>query len=224
MKINIAFDVYGTLIDTQGVLDLLKVFVGEKAQLFSETWRLKQLEYSFRRGLMQRYEHFSVCTKDALNFTCVSLAENLTETQKQELLDRYKILPAFNDVNGALSELSQKYKLIAFSNGESASVTALLDNAKISDYFSDVVTADEISMFKPSPEIYQHLLNRLDSTAEQTWLISSNPFDVIGAKSYGLKSAWVKRSEAAVYDPWGIEPNVVIDKLDDLLPHVAATA
>jgi 2-haloacid dehalogenase len=217
MKKNIAFDVYGTLIDTQGVLTILEGLLGNKAQLFSETWRAKQLEYSFRRGLMKRYEHFSVCTKDALNYTCLLLNIDLTDIQKQQLLDSYLCLPAFDDVDSGLAQLSQEYRLIAFSNGELESVNALLKNAKIAKYFSDVVTADEINTFKPSPEIYQHLLNRVHSNAENTWLVSSNPFDVIGAKSHGLKAAWVKRSKAAVFDPWGIEPNTVISGLDDLM-------
>ena len=50
---TLAFDVYGTLIDTNGVVDLLEKFIGDKAKAFSATWRDKQLEYSFRRGHMQ---------------------------------------------------------------------------------------------------------------------------------------------------------------------------
>ena len=220
MKLNLAFDVYGTLIDTQGVLQQLESLVGSKAQVFSDSWRAKQLEYSFRRGLMQRYEHFSVCTKDALNFTCDLLNIHLTEEQKLQLLKQYSGLPAFNDVALALPKLAEKYRLIAFSNGESASVWSLLEQAKIADYFSAVVTADEINTFKPDPKIYQHLLNRIDSQAKDTWLISGNPFDVIGAKSCGLHAAWLKRSPTAVFDPWGIEPDIEIGQLGELLHNL----
>lgn len=220
MKINIAFDVYGTLIDTQGVLNLLSTFVENQAQFFSETWRAKQLEYSFRRGLMKQYVNFSVCTKDALNYTCAALKIALSDAQKQQLLDSYLCLPAFDDIQTALPQLADHYRLVAFSNGEAQSVNTLLKNAGILEYFSDVVSADEISTFKPNPEIYQHLLNRVDSSAAQSWLVSSNPFDVIGAKSFGMNAAWVKRSESAVFDPWGIEPNVVINRLDSLIQHL----
>lgn len=216
MKKTIAFDVYGTLIDTKGTLSLLKGFVGSKALLFAETWRTKQLEYSFRRGLMKQYAHFSVCTRDALNFTCMALEVNLTDEQKKALLESYLYLPAFDDVETTLRQLSQHYQLVAFSNGEYDAVTSLLNHANISHYFSNVVTADGVETFKPNPEIYQYLLARAESTAENTWLISSNPFDVIGAKSFGLKAAWVKRSSAAVYDPWGIEPNITINNLESL--------
>ncbi|MFT4940331.1 MAG: 2-haloacid dehalogenase [Paraglaciecola sp.] len=216
MKQILAFDVYGTLINTQGVLLLLEKMMEKNAVLFSETWRSKQLEYSFRRGLMKRYEGFSVCTKDALNYTCERLKVALTNEQKKQLLESYKTLPAFDDVEKGLSQLRQDYQLLAFSNGEKSSVEGLLNNANIKSYFNDIVSADEIQTFKPDPNIYQHLLNRTSSKANQTWLISSNPFDVIGAKSFGMNAAWLKRSSSAVYDPWGIEPDIVITRLDNL--------
>ncbi len=79
--------------------------VKDKALLFSEIWRSKLLEYSFRRGLMKRYEGFSVSTKDALNYTCEALEVVLTTTQKKELLACYGTLPVFDDVKKGLSEL-----------------------------------------------------------------------------------------------------------------------
>jgi len=216
MKQVLAFDVCGTLIDTQGVMVVLEGIVKDKALLFSEIWRSKQLEYSFRRGLMKRYEGFSVCTKDALNYTCEALEVVLTTTQKKELFACYGTLPVFDDVKKGLSELQQNYQLVAFSNGEKKAVEKLLTNANIAMFFNDIVTADEIQTFKPNPKIYQHLLNRTYSRPNQTWLISSNPFDVIGAKSFGMNAAWIKRNHAAVYDPWGVEPTMVVHCFNQL--------
>jgi 2-haloacid dehalogenase len=218
MKKTLAFDVYGTLIDTHGVLVLLEEMVVNQALLFSQTWRTKQLEYSFRRGLMRCYQDFSICIKEALNYTCDALNLPLNNEQKEQLLARYKTLPAFNDVTKSLSQLSENHQLVAFSNGEQAAVESLLSHANIRQYFSDIITADEIKTFKPNPDIYQHLLTRTGSRIELSWLISSNSFDVIGAKSFGMKAAWVKRSSAAIYDPWGVEPDLVINNLDQL-PH-----
>jgi 2-haloacid dehalogenase len=78
MSVTLAFDVYGTLIDTQGVVSKLQELVGDKATSFSQTWREKQLEYTFRRGLMQNYQNFSVCTSNALDYTCTFYKENLS--------------------------------------------------------------------------------------------------------------------------------------------------
>ena len=98
MSVTLAFDVYGTLIDTHGVVIKLQEFVGDKAEEFSRIWREKQLEYSFRRGLMRRYETFGVCTSQALDYTTDYLGAGLTTHQKAALLAEYRGLPAFDDV------------------------------------------------------------------------------------------------------------------------------
>ena len=53
MRPAIAFDVYGTLVDPLAIADHLELLVGDRAGRFAELWRTKQLEYSFRRGLMR---------------------------------------------------------------------------------------------------------------------------------------------------------------------------
>ncbi len=101
MPTVLAFDVYGTLIDTQGVVTKLREIVGDKAEEFSRVWREKQLEYSFRRGLMRSYETFGVCTSQALDYTSAYLDVGLTTGQKSALMAEYRGLPAFDDVINA---------------------------------------------------------------------------------------------------------------------------
>ena len=132
------------------------------------------------------------------------------------LLACYEALPAFDDVKDSLDDLQKKYQLVAFSNGEKEVIENLLNKAHIERYFSDIISADEIKTFKPNPSIYHHLLNRTNSVANQCWLVSSNPFDVIGAKSIDMNAVWVRRKPTLVYDPWGIEPDMVITQLGDL--------
>ena len=107
MNTTLAFDVYGTLIDTNGVVAALQELVNDKAKSFSQTWRDKQLEYSFRRSLMQNYEDFGVCTSQALDYTCAFHKVSLTDAQKTELLGIYRVLPAFSDVKEGLTLLLQ---------------------------------------------------------------------------------------------------------------------
>ena len=215
-NITLAFDVYGTLIDTNGVVDLLKKMVGDKAKLFSQTWRDKQLEYSFRRASMMNYVSFSVCTTQALEYTCLYYKEDLTQKQKDELLAIYKVLPAFDEVEEALTILKEEgYSLYAFSNGQSTAVELLLENAGIKNLFLGIVSADDIKVFKPSPGVYAHFLRTAKVKGEEAWLISSNPFDVTGSISAGMKSAWVKRSSESLFDPWEIQPTVTVNSLLD---------
>jgi 2-haloacid dehalogenase len=216
MSTTLAFDVYGTLINTHGVIDKLETMLDSSvnASDFSQTWREKQLEYSFRRGLMRAYAPFSVCTKDALNYTAAYYSVSLSASEKSELLASYAVLPAFDDVAATLNSLSQKgFKLLAFSNGTEDAVVGLLKNAGIHDLFDGVVSVDDLQTFKPNPDVYHHFTQKAGSIPAQTWLVSSNPFDVIGAVSAGLKAAWVQRSKAAIFDPWGVEPTVTIDSL-----------
>lgn len=217
MPITVAFDVYGTLIDTQGIAVELEAFLGQKAKPFSLMWRDKQLEYSFRRGLMGKYENFSVCTRDALNYTCQHFEVGISDEQKTYLLSCYRSLPAFEDVVETLTQLQSKdYRLFAFSNGDENAVDALLVNAGIRDLFLGIVSVDDIQTFKPSPATYRYFLEKSEAAINDTWLVSSNPFDVMGAVSTGLNAAWVQRSPQAIFDPWGIEPTVVINSLSDL--------
>ena len=216
-KLTLAFDVYGTLIDTHGVVTALSQMVGDQAQAFSQTWRDKQLEYSFRRGLQQDYQHFGICTRDALEYTCMFYRLELSDVQQDELLAIYRVLPAFDDVPDALEQLKQAgIKMYAFSNGSTDAVEGLLQHAGIRDYFDGVVSVDDLKTFKPDPAVYRYFLEQSGVDAKNAWLISSNPFDVIGAVNIGMQAAWVQRSEAAIFDPWGVEPTVTVSGLNEL--------
>ena len=219
--ITLAFDVYGTLIDTHGVVDLLKIMVGDKAKAFSHTWRDKQLEYSFRRASMQNYVSFAVCTQQALDFTCAYYKIELDEKQKAELMDIYAVLPAFDEVKEALVKFKEKgFRLFAFSNGKKEAVEGLLENAGIRELFLGVVSVDDMKIFKPSPAVYSHFLRSAEVKGDEAWLISSNPFDVTGSISAGLKSAWIQRSSEAIFDPWEIEPTIKVNSLLELVEKI----
>ena len=221
MSITLAFDVYGTLIDTHGVIVALKKHVGNKATEFSCTWREKQLEYSFRRGLMQNYENFALCTRNALDYTNSYYKVSLSQKDKEELLDAYRVLPAFEDVKEGLARAKKSgFRMFAFSNGSAEAVETLLKKAGIRDYFIDVVSVDEMKSYKPNPGVYSHFLRRAGALGANAWLVSSNPFDVIGAISSGMRAAWVKRSPDALFDPWGIEPTLTVSSLLNLAEQI----
>jgi 2-haloacid dehalogenase len=221
MAITLAFDVYGTLINTHGVIVALEKHIGEKAFAFSQTWREKQLEYSFRRGLMQNYENFAICTSNALDYAGLLFKVTFSQNDKNELLGAYKVLPAFDDVEEGLARAKKcGFRMFAFSNGTADAVETLLTHAGIRDYFIGVVSVDEMKSYKPNPGVYSHFLRKANALGANAWLVSSNPFDVIGAISSGMRAAWVKRSQEAVFDPWGIEPTLTIESLLNLAEQI----
>jgi 2-haloacid dehalogenase len=213
----LAFDVYGTLIDPFRMEEHLRAAFGEKAKEASELWRSKQLEYSFRRALMKKYRNFDACTAQALRFVSAQLGIFLSEEAQNKLMAKYLELPAYPDVRSALDELAARgFTIAACSNGTESAVRILLDRAGVLARFSKIVSVDAIRTFKPDPEVYEYLVAELRAPRETVWLISSNPFDVIGAKACGLRAVWVQRDLKRVFDPWEFEPDAIVRGLAEL--------
>ncbi len=213
----LAFDVYGTLIDPFHMEEHLRPAFGEKAREASELWRSKQIEYSFRRALMKKYAPFDVCTAQALRFVSAQLGISISEEAHEQLMAKYLRLPAFLDVANALNDLAaQGFAIAACSNGTENAVRTLLHHAGILSRFSKIVSVDPIYTFKPDPAVYEYLVAELHSRRDMVWLISSNPFDVIGARACGLRTAWVQRDLKRAFDPWEFEPDLIVHGLAEL--------
>jgi 2-haloacid dehalogenase len=214
----IGFDIYGTLVDPLEMNEHLRPLVGEDlADRMSELWRNKQIEYTFRRALMHRYEHFSVCTKQALVYATRVLGVELSENEQDRLIEEYQNLRPFPDVIPGIEVLKKRgHTLVAFSNGIEATARTLLERAGILPHLDGVISVDDLKTFKPNPQVYLYLAGRLRRAPQETWLVSSNPFDVIGAKAAGLMAAWIQRTPSVQFDPWDIEPDLVAPDLEAL--------
>ena len=220
----LAFDVYGTLIDPFRIEERLRPVFGEKAKEASELWRSKQIEYSFRRALMKKYQNFNVCTAQALQFVSTHMGISLSKAAHTDLLADYLRLPAFADVPGALESLAARgFTMVACSNGTEDALRSLLAGTGVLERFSRIVSVDPIHTFKPDPAVYELLVTEVAVPKESVWLVSSNPFDVIGAKAYGLRTAWVQRDPKRIFDPWEFTPDVTVRNLKELSDKITLT-
>jgi 2-haloacid dehalogenase len=202
---TLAFDIYGTLIDPMALGQVLEEMIGNQAKSFNHLWRDKQLEYSFRKAAMGHFNHFSECTLQALDYCDAFFKTGLSENQKGELLRMYKTLPPYSETESCLKLLKKKgFEIIAFSNGQKDDLNALFENSGIKKFFDKIVSVDEVKTFKPSPAVYNLLVQRSASSREDTWLVSANAFDIIGASACGLPTIWLKRNPESVFDPFGI--------------------
>ncbi|GGK62964.1 haloacid dehalogenase type II [Amphritea balenae] len=214
MPQTIGFDVYGTLVDPVEMGTHLEALIGDQAKEFGQLWHEKKVEYAFRRSLMQQYQDFSVCTLQALRYCMKVFKIDLSEQAQQALMAEFANLAAFNDVVPGLKSLKQQgHTLAAFSNGPEAAVHTLMGNAGVLPLLDDVISVDDIRIYKPSPRVYQYLMETTGSTVDNCWMVSGNPWDVIGAKAAGLKAAWIQRDPAKIFDPWDIEPDLVVNDL-----------
>ncbi len=219
----IGFDVYGTLVDPLEMQRHLRALLGGQAGPFAALWREKQLEYSFRRGLMRQYVSFDACTAESLRYVVRALGVDVSAADQARLLAHYRQLAAFPDAIPAIERLKAAgHTVVAFSNGVEATVRALLDHAGALPHLDAVISVDDLQTFKPNPAVYVYLARRVNRPVEETWLVSGNPFDVIGAKATRLKTAWVRRNPETVFDPWGIEPDITVASLTEFADRIAA--
>jgi 2-haloacid dehalogenase len=223
MALVIGFDVYGTLVDPLGMQTALASVVGDAhAAAAAQLWRTKQIEYAFRRALMAAYQDFAVCTRDALRFTLAAHGVPVADDVERVLLEHYLRLPAFADVAEGLRALrGLGATMLAFSNGLERDVRTVLSNAGLLDLFDGVVSVDDLRTFKPDPAVYRYLVDRGGAPESETWLVSSNGWDVIGAKAAGLRAAWLDRAGTTLFDPWEFRPDAVIRTLGEVSSHLA---
>jgi len=211
----LVFDVYGTLFDVHSVekkCDAL--YKGHGAEI-SQIWRQKQLEYSFLRQIMGQYLTFKQVTLDALGFALQTLELSYDETQLHSILAEYEKLEAYVEVEKVLSEANNK-QLIIFSNGSRDMLEPLVEQSGLAQYFDNVISVDDIKQYKPSPASYIQVLNTLDLEREEVLFMSSNGWDISGAKSFGFKTAWINRKRAPV-EVLNLEPDYIFHDLNGIL-------
>ena len=213
----IALDAYGTLFDVHSVNESVTSLYGEKGKTLSETWRAKQLEYAFLRQIQGRYRDFWSLTKDALAFSAESLGIHVTEDDENKLLDAYLNLTLYSEVRDVLGELSD-FKRVVFSNGNKAMLEPLIENAGLKE-IDAALSVDAVKQFKPASAAYQYLMSEYNVERENVLFLSSNTWDISGAKSFGFKTMWVNRS-AKAFDHLGIQPDKIVTDLKGLADYL----
>lgn len=214
----LAFDVYGTLVDVTAIERSLTGVVPHPKE-FLALWRSKQLEYSFLLGLMGRYVTFSEVTARALAFASSRSDVRLEGEQRDALLGSWKAVRAFPDAIPGLKALQGRAVLATLTNMEPALAKAVLDHAGLGSFFGEQISVDEVRTFKPDPLVYHHAAKRLHVEPKDLGLVSSNPFDVMGAKAAGLRAIWVNRAKAT-FDALDLRPDLEIPDLTSLAAHL----
>lgn len=216
-NIVLAFDAYGTLLSTSSIATKLGTHFGSStADTIATTWRKYQLEYTWRANSMGVYWDFSVITRRSLKHALAESGVSLTDDQIEDVMAAYDNLSTFDDVQPLLERLQEAadIKAVVFSNGThemvQQSITSSPDLGPHSALFTDIISVDAMRKFKPAPETYVHLAEKVGKdpfNAEQMseiWLVSGNPFDVVGGRGVGMNAIWVDRAGTGWID--GMQP------------------
>lgn len=210
----LVFDAYGTLFDVHSVTAEADRLWPGRGSALSQLWRTKQLEYTWLRSLMGRYEDFEQVTAAALRYACEALALELDAARAERLMNAYRHLAPFPEVPAALARLSDR-TLAILSNGSPGMLEAVVANAGLGDRIRRVFSVDAVKRYKPDPLVYRLAVERLGLATSAIGFISSNGWDAIGAKAFGFRVFWVNRAGAPV-EALGLAPDHVLQSLADL--------
>jgi 2-haloacid dehalogenase len=188
----VVFDAYGTLYDIQSVAAVTEEAFPGYGEIITQIWRIKQLEYTWFRSLMRRYEDFSVITRDSLAYTIRVLGLNHDAATFERIMDKYLHLDLYPDAMATLAALKGR-KLAILSNGSSGMLNALVRNTGLDRVLDATISIDSKKIFKPAPDAYALIESTLGVRPAEVLFVSSNPWDACGAKSFGLNVAWIER-------------------------------
>jgi len=210
------FDAYGTLFNVHAAAANLKGELDGKADQLSQTWRTKQLEYTWLRSLMGNYAPFWQITGDALDYA-LGVVKIDNPDLRQKLMDVYMQLDAYPEAADVLGKLKAAgLKTAILSNGSPEMLASAVNNAGLSDSLDAVLSVDGLKIFKPHPSVYQLSVDELGVEAGKICFMSSNAWDIAGGSHFGYQAVWVNRFGA---EPERLPngPIAEIESLDGLL-------
>ena len=175
------FDAYGTLFDVNSAVAGLKEKVGPQYGEVSAAWRVRQLQYTWLRSLMQSHKDFWDLTSDALAVTFREFSIDNAELH-EELMQAYLRLSSFSEVTSVLSQLKQAgMKTAILTNGSPQMISAAVENAQIDSLIDEQLSVESVGIFKPDPRVYQLAVDALNVPAGNIAFLSSNGWDASGA-------------------------------------------
>jgi 2-haloacid dehalogenase len=162
---------------------------------------------------MGRYEDFWAVTEAALRYAVRRLQLGVTEAQLRRLMDAYLALACFPEVRDALQRLSPPRAIL--SNGAPAMLAAAVASSGLQPLLDHVISVDPVQIYKPAPAVYALGPTTLGIPARDLLFVSSNAWDVAGAKAFGYRVAWCNRGQAPE-EELGVRADLVVSRLDEI--------
>ncbi len=210
----IVFDAYGTLFDVHSVVLKGASGLSGDHEALSRLWRQKQLEFTWLRALMERYQDFWQVTEAALRSAVRQLSIEATDSQLNRLMQAYLAPTAFADARSAL-EILRGVPLAILSNGSPKMLDSAVRSNQLESCFAEIISVDRVRTYKPSPRVYALGPEILSGPVEEILFVSSNSWDAAGAKAFGYQVCWCHRTQEKM-DGWGFDPDFMVSRLDQI--------
>jgi 2-haloacid dehalogenase len=223
----IAFDAYGTLFDVYSMGQLAEELFPGYGHAFALMWRERQIEYTRLVTMSdpnpagsKHYLPFWELTIRSLRYVCKRMELNLTAEREQRLMNQYAKLTSFEDSLAVLKNIKDKAISTAIlSNGSREMLATVVESNGLKPYLDAVVTIEDIRLFKTDPQAYGLLLKSFPVKKEEILFVSSNAWDALAAKWYGLDVFWVNRL-GHPFEEIGEKPNYEGSSLSQVLEVV----
>lgn len=193
------FDAYGTLFDVNAAARIAAGEDGATAwaprwPLLAESWRNKQLQYTWLRAVRGDHADFWSVTCDALDWAMEEAG--LTDTALRErLLALYWELPAYPEVPAMLTALRQAgHRTAILSNGSPDMLRAAIASASLAGLLDATLSVESVQVYKPDDRVYGLVTTHFGCARDEVMFVSANGWDAASASRYGFRTVWVNRA------------------------------
>lgn len=214
------FDQYGTIVDMQGgLIEAATPYLRAKnwpgnPNSFVTWWRRTHYENSMIDALLGRaHTPYREIGERALDHVLERAGIAHTRAEVAALVAAIERLKPFPEVPAALDRLHRRYKLVVLSNGDPDMLEAAKAHHGIA--FDAVISVAAANAFKPHVATYTKAAEIAGVRMDQVLFVANHAFDCIGAKSAGMRAAFIDRRRR----PFGItpyQPDVIVPSMTAL--------
>lgn len=212
---TIAFDSYGTIVDTTTVQEPLADYV-EEPELVAKLWRERSLMYAMVANAIEEYDSFYGMNRTALRYALDFVGADADEDDREAILSTYHELDVFDDAVPGMERLRDMgYDLYVVSNGNYEMLDSLIEGTGLDELIDGAISVDDVETFKPTAEPYRHAADEIGTPIEEIAFVAAGWWDVPGAIHAGMQGVWINRQDT-IWGPYETEPDLTIDTFDDL--------
>lgn len=182
-----------------------------------ELWFARTLRSGFALTCSGEYRSFTEVARHALR----SLApDRIGASEQDALMAAFANLDPHPDVAPALHALRDaEVPVLTLSVGNAANVERLFEKADLADLVDVHLSCEQVQRWKPAREPYLHACEVLDVEPSKVWMVAAHSWDIGGAVSVGLRTAWVSRLEGEFDSSFGA-PDVRGADLVEVVEHL----